>query len=61
VTTKVFVDRDQEVKWEANGKTKIDFLQQPLLNSQADPSELIQAEAEAIPENDNKCPRMPPL
>jgi hypothetical protein len=36
-------------------------LQQPLLNSQAGSWELIQAEAEAIPQTATNAPRMPPL
>jgi hypothetical protein len=37
-------------------KREVALLQQPLLNSQVGLGELIQAEAEAIPKDGNKCP-----
>jgi hypothetical protein len=64
VHTKVFISRDQEAKWKANRKMKrkVDLLQQPLLNSQMSPRELIQSEAEAIchPKDGKKCPQITP-
>jgi hypothetical protein len=43
VATKVFVNQDQEAKWEADRKMKkkVDLLAQPLLNSQMGPGSLI--------------------
>jgi hypothetical protein len=38
-------------------KEKCTSLHQPLLNSQAGPRELIQADAETIPEDGDKCPQ----
>jgi hypothetical protein len=55
--SKGFCQLRSGARWEADGKMrrKVNFLQQPLLDSQMGPSELIQAKAEAILEDDNRC------
>jgi hypothetical protein len=62
VATKVFVNQDQEAKWEANRKMKrkVDLLAAALAGQSGGPSRLIQAEAEAIPKDDDKCPQDTP-
>jgi hypothetical protein len=61
VATKVFVNQDQEAKRKANRKMKrkVDLLAAALAEcSQVGHGELIQAEAEAIPEDSDKCPHL---
>jgi hypothetical protein len=55
VATKVFVNQDQEAKWEANRmmNRKVDLLGTALLNSQAGPGRLIHATAGAITMDDD--------
>jgi hypothetical protein len=61
VATKVFVNRDQEARWEADRKMKrkVDLLAAALAG-QSCPGELIQAEAETISEDNDKCPQDTP-
>jgi hypothetical protein len=57
VATKVFINRDQEAKWEADRKMKrkVDLLVAVLDGQSGGRGELIQVEAEAIPKGNSKC------
>jgi hypothetical protein len=63
VATMVFVNQDQEARWEAKRKMKRKWtsLQLPLLDSHVGPGKLIQAEAEAIPKDNDKCSQDTPI